>query len=97
MFLPAYVLVELPGRWILRHKDAVPVRTFIAGVSAAAAGAIVAASVILGRSAIRDGPTFAIAVAALAVPRRRRARIERLAEPLVVVVAGVVGLVLTGV
>ncbi len=100
VFLPAYLLVIVPGRWILRHKDAVPVRAFVAGVSAAAAGAIVAASVILGRGAIRDLATLTIglsALAALLVIRHWRPRhMERLAEPLVVFAAGVAGLLIRG-
>jgi len=92
--------VTVPGRWILRHKDAVPVRAFVAGVSAAAAGAIVAASVILGRGAIRDLATLTIglsALAALLVIRHWRPRhMERLAEPLVVFAAGVAGLLIRG-
>lgn len=100
VFLPAYLLVVLPGRWILRHKDAVPVRAFIAGVSAAAAGAIVAASIILGQGAIRDGATLAIGLGALAallaIRRWRPRRIERVAEPLVVAAAGIAGLLLRG-
>lgn len=101
VFLPAYLLVVLPGRWILAHKDAVPVRAFVAGVSAAAAGAIIAASVILGRGAIVDGATLAIGLLALIalvlIRRRRPPRIERLAEPLVVLGAALAGLILHGV
>ncbi|HEY8870792.1 MAG TPA: chromate efflux transporter [Candidatus Limnocylindrales bacterium] len=100
VFLPAYLFVVVPGRWILRHKNAVPVRAFVAGVSAAAAGAIVAASVILGQGAIRDAATAVIGVAALlaivAVRRWRPPRLERLVEPLVVVVAGIAGVLLRG-
>lgn len=76
------------------------VRAFIAGVSAAAVGAIVAASVILGQEAIRDGATLAIGLAALAVllaiRHWRPRRIERIAEPLVVIGAGIAGLLLRG-
>jgi chromate transporter len=101
VFLPAYVFVIVPGRWFLRHKDAIPLRAFVAGVSAAAAGAIVAASVILGRGAIHDGATLAIglvALGALLLIRRRHPRhIERLAEPLVVLGAGIAGLLLRGI
>ena len=100
VFLPAYLLVVLPGRWFLRYKDASVVRAFVAGVSAAAAGAIVAASVILGQQAIRDLTGVVIGLAALAallaIRRSKPPVIERLAEPLVVAVAGVVGLVLKG-
>ena len=46
--------------WEDAAKNAVTVRAFVAGVSAAAAGAIVAASVILGRGAITDGATLVI-------------------------------------
>ncbi|HVA86130.1 MAG TPA: chromate efflux transporter [Candidatus Saccharimonadales bacterium] len=101
VFLPAYLFVILPGPWILRHKDAVPVRAFVAGVSAAAAGAIVAASVILGRGAIHDAATLGIGSAALlalvAIRRWRPRRIERVAELLIVAAAGVAGLLLHGV
>ena len=101
VFLPAYLLVVLPGRWFLRYKDAPVVRAFVAGVSAAAAGAIVAASVVLGQQAIRDATGVVIGlvalVALLAIRRWKPPVIDRLAEPLVVAVAGVVGLVLRGV
>ena len=100
VFLPAYLLVVLPGRWFLRYKDEPAVRAFVAGVSAAAAGAIVAASVILGQQAIRDATGVLIGLAALAallaIRRWKPPLIERLAEPLVVAVAGVLGLVLKG-
>ena len=98
VFLPAYLFVVVPGRWILRHVNDIPVRAFIAGVSAAAAGAIVAASVILARSAIIDGPTVVIGLLALlallAIRRFKLRKVQPIAEPLVVVVAGIAGLVL---
>ena len=101
VFLPAYLLIVLPGRWFLRYLDEPAVRAFVAGVSAAAAGAIVAASVILGQQAIRDATGVIIGLGALAallaIRRWKPPVVERLAEPLVVAVAGVVGLVLHGV
>jgi chromate transporter len=101
VFLPAYLFVILPGRWFLRHKEAAPLRAFVAGVSAAAAGAIVAATVILGRGAINDRPTAAIGLAGLLVllliRRWRPAHVERLAEPVVVLGAGIAGLLLRGI
>ena len=101
VFLPVYLFVILPGRWILRYKDAPPVRAFVAGVSAAAGGAIVASSVIVGRQAISDGPTAAIGVCALtallAIRRRGPVRVRRIAEPLVVAAAGLAGLALGGI
>src|SRR5262249_42879074 len=66
VFLPAYLLVVIPGPWILRHKDHPAVRAFIVGVSAAATGAIAGSVVILGRAAIVDPTTAAVALTALA-------------------------------
>lgn len=98
VFLPVYLFVILPGPWLIRSKDAPPVRGFVAGVSAAAAGAIVGASVILGQQAIRDATTALIAVAALAallgLRRTRLPVIAGLPEPFVVAAAGVAGLLL---
>ena len=61
------------------------------GVTAAATGAIAGAVVVLGRRAIVDGPTIAIAIATLLV----LTRVRRVPEPLVIIAAGVVGVVLT--
>jgi chromate transporter len=101
VFLPAYLLVVIPGKWILRHKDQPAVSAFIVGVSAAATGAIAASVVILGRGAIVDPATELIAVTALvtlvAIRRWKPRRLVRAAEPMIVVVAGVLGLALRGV
>jgi chromate transporter len=100
VFLPAYLLVVLPGHWILRHKDAPLVRGFISGVSAAATGAIIGAVVVLGRRALVDGPTVLIAasslVALVAIRRWKPPFLGSLAEPTVVLVSGVVGILLRG-
>ena len=96
VFTPVYLFVILPGPWIARHKDAPVVQAFVAGVSAAACGAIIAASILIGRDAIGDGTQVVIALAALsalvAIRRYRPRHITPLAEPLVVAVAGMVGL-----
>ena len=100
VFLPVYLFVILPGRWFLRWKDAPAVRGFIGGVSAAATGAIVAAALILAQQAIVDLPTALIAVAALgallATRRWKPPLIAELPEPVVVVAAGVTGLLIHG-
>ncbi len=100
VFLPAYLLVVIPGRWILRHKDRPAVRAFIVGVSAAATGAIMGAVVVLGRGALVDAPTVAIALLALVslilIRRWKPPVLSALAEPAVVLVAGLAGLALRG-
>ncbi len=101
VFLPAYLLVVLPGRWILRHKDKPTVRAFIVGVSAAATGAIIGAVVVLGRGALIDGVTVAICLmslaALLAIRRWKPPGLTKLAEPAVVGVAALLGLLIRGV
>jgi chromate transporter len=101
VFMPAYLLVVIPGRWILRHRDHPIVSAFIVGVSAAATGAIAASVDILGRGAIFDFATTLIAIAALvalvALRRWRLPVLSRVAEPAIVAVAAIVGLVLRGI
>jgi chromate transporter len=60
------------------------------GVTAAATGAIAGAVVVLGRRAIIDAQTIGIAVVTLLVLIRAR----RLPEPLIIVAAGMAGIVL---
>ena len=65
-------------------------KAFVDGVTAAAAGAIAGAALVLGRRAVFDIPTVLIALTTLvALPRMRSA-----AEPLLIVAAGVVGIML---
>jgi chromate transporter len=98
VFLPVYLFVVLPGPLLIRFKDAPIVRGFVAGVSAAAAGAILGALVLLGQQAVRDLTTVVIAVSALvALLLLRRGRvpvISRLPEPFVVAAAGIAGVML---
>ena len=65
-------------------------KAFVDGVTAAATGAIAGAAFVLGRRALVDVTTVAIAVAAWLV----FTRFKKVPEPLVIVVAGVAGLVL---
>jgi chromate transporter len=91
VFLPCYLLVVIPARYFRRAVHDPRVKAFVDGVTAAAAGAIAGAAFVLGRRAIHDVPTALIALAALiALPR-----IKSSAEPLLVVGAGIVGIVLT--
>jgi chromate transporter len=88
VFLPCYLLVVIPARYFRRAVHDPRVKAFVDGVTVAAAGAIAGAAIVLGRRAIFDLPTLAIAVVALFLVTRIRARYE----PLVIVGAGLVGL-----
>ncbi|MGH7390475.1 MAG: chromate efflux transporter [Candidatus Rokuibacteriota bacterium] len=87
IFLPVYLFTVVPAPWFKRHRDNPQLRAFVQGATAAATGAIAGAVVVLGRRAIYDLPTAAIAVAAFAVLWRLR-----VPEPIVVVAAGAAGL-----
>jgi chromate transporter len=91
VFLPCYLLVVIPAKYFRRSIHDPRVRAFVEGVTAAAAGAIAGAAFVLGRRAIFDAPTALIALAVLAIlPRMKGA-----AEPLVIVAAGVIGILIT--
>jgi chromate transporter len=89
IFTPIYLGVVVPGRWFVRHRDHPQVAAFVAGATAAAAGAIAGATVVLTRQAVTDWPTAAIALVALGVLWR-----FKLPEPLVVVGGALAGLLL---
>ncbi len=89
VFLPVWLVVVLLTPYYERFAKNPQVRAFVEGVTSAATGAIAGAVIVLGRRAITDIPTGAIAVATLALLIR-----FRVPEPLIVVGAGLLGLVL---
>jgi chromate transporter len=89
IFLPIYLGVVIPGRWFIRHKNNPRVQGFVKGATAAAAGAIAGATIVLAKGAILDWPTAGIAVVALAFVWRSKNK-----EPILVALAAAAGLVL---
>jgi chromate transporter len=90
IFLPVWVLTVIPAPWFVRHRNNAQLRAFSDGATAAASGAIAGAVVVLGQRAIIDAPTAAIALASLGLLWR-----FKVPEPLLVVIAGLAGLVLS--
>ena len=88
IFLPVYLFTILPAPWFQRHRENPQLQAFAAGATAAASGAIAGAVVVLGQRAIFDLPTAVIGLIGLLLLWR-----FRLQEPLLVVLAGVAGLV----
>jgi chromate transporter len=89
IFLPVWVLTVVPAPWFVRHRHNPQLRAFSDGATAAASGAIAGAVVVLGQRAIVDVPTAVIALAGLGLLWR-----FKLPEPLLVLGAGAVGLLL---
>src|SRR4051812_31951632 len=84
IFTPIYLGVVVPGRWFIRHRDKPQMRAFVKGATAAAAGAIAGATVVLTRGAVVDAKTAAIALTALVLLWRFKIK-----EPFIVLLAGV--------
>jgi chromate transporter len=80
----------IPAPYFRKHGKHPAIVAFVAGVTAAAIGAITGAVVVLGQRSIRDVPTVLIALAALAVLWK----VKRAPEPIIVIVAAVIGLLL---
>jgi len=106
IFLPIYLGVVVPGRWFVRHRDNPRLQGFVKGATAAAAGAIGGATIVLTKGALLDvdllGPRIAVwghhelvvAAAAIALLALVAVARFRITEPLVVLAAGVGGLLL---
>jgi chromate transporter len=92
IFLPTYLVVILAAPWFRRVMENRTLRGAVAGVTAAAAGAIAGAVIVLGRRALIDGPTWGIALLTLLLLWRAR----RIPEPALILAAGVAGLLLAG-
>jgi chromate transporter len=91
IFTPIYLGVIVPGPWFVRNQDSAQVKAFVRGATAAAAGAIAGATVVLSKGAIVDWETAVIAAAGLAFVLRFKNR-----EPFLVLAAAVAGILLHG-
>jgi len=89
-FLPCYLFTVLPAPHFRRWSRSRAVRAFVEGVTAAATGAIAGAAFVLGRRAVVDAATLAIAAAALGVAWR----FKKVPEPLLILAAGLLGIAL---
>jgi chromate transporter len=89
VFLPVYVFVILPGRYLRRHGEHPRLQGFIKGATAAAAGAIAGAAIVIGEQVITRPASVAIAAAALAILLQRRVKVP---EPLLVAAAAAIGI-----
>jgi chromate transporter len=89
-FVPCYLFTVLPAPYFRRFAKNPQVKNFVDGVTAAATGAIAGAAFVLARRALVDLATVAVALATLAA----LVRFKKLQEPLVIVIAGAVGMVL---
>jgi chromate transporter len=88
IFLPVYLFTIIPAPWFTRNRDNAQLKAFAQGATAAATGAIAGAVVLIALRPIYDVPTAALGLATFAVLWR-----FKLPEPIVVVAAGIIGLI----
>lgn len=89
IFTPIFLGVVLPGPWFIRHRDNRQIKAFVTGATAAAAGAIAGAVIVLSRQTITDWAGIAIAAVTLALILRWKIK-----EPILVGTAAVAGIAL---
>lgn len=94
VFLPVYLFVVVPGRLFRRVERHPRVRGFVAGATAAAAGAIAGAAIVIGRQTIEGSQwwlSLVIGLVSLALLLQKRKKVP---EPALVVAGAVVGIAL---
>ena len=89
-FLPCYLFTILPAPYFKKYGKLPGLVAFVAGVTAAAIGAIAGAVIVLGQRSITDWMTAAIAVVTVALIFR----VKQIPEPVIVLAAALVGIVL---
>jgi chromate transporter len=90
VFLPVYFFVIIPGRTLRRHSQHPRLAGFIRGATAAAAGAIAGAAIVIGEEVITRPGSVVIALVSLALLLQRRAKVP---EPALVAAAALVGII----
>jgi chromate transporter len=92
VFAPPYLIILFGAPYYRRFAQNQQVKAFVQGVTAAAVGAIAGAAYILARRSLIDIPTVAIAIVALTLLMLTK----KIPEPIMILAAGAVGLLLHG-
>ena len=92
VFAPPYFIVLFGAPYYRRFAQNGQVKAFVQGVTAAAVGAIAGAAYILARRSLIDQPTVIIGLVTLTVLMFTK----KIPEPLVILAAGAVGVLLHG-
>src|SRR5207248_9514896 len=92
VFAPPFLIVVFGAPYYRRFAQNLRVKAFVQGVTAAAVGAIAGAAYILARRSLVDLPTVLIAVVTLGILMFTKT----VPEPLVIVAAGIVGVLVRG-
>jgi chromate transporter len=89
-FLPCYLITVIAAPYFHKYGKRPGIAAFVNGVTVAAVGAITGSVIVLGRRSLVDGPTVAIALITLGLLWKFG---KKLPEPIVVLVAAIIGLI----
>jgi chromate transporter len=87
-FLPCYLFTILPAPYFKKYGKRPALAAFVDGVTAAAIGAITGAVIVIAQRSIVDLITASIAFVAIVLLWK----VNKLPEPLLVALAGIIGL-----
>jgi len=89
-FLPCYLFTIIPAPYFKKYGKRPDIAAFVAGVTAAATGAIAGAVVILGRRSISDIPTALLALVTVTLLFKTK----KIKEPIIVLAAALIGVLI---
>jgi chromate transporter len=91
-FLPCYLFTVLPAPYFKKYGKHPSIKAFVDGITAAAIGAIGGAVLVLGKRQITDVTAAIIALVTILV----LLKFKKVQEPVIIVVAAILGLLLKG-
>lgn len=89
-FFPSYLFTVLPAPYFRKYGKHAGIKAFVDGVTAAAIGAISGAVIVLGKRSLTDAYTVGIALLTALVLWR----FKKVPEPIIILVAALVGILL---
>ncbi len=90
-FLPCYLFTIIPAPYFKRYGRHPSIKAFVEGITATVVGALAGAVVVIATRTIKDIPSAIIALATIVVLIKGK----KIKEPMVILVAAIIGLVLT--
>ena len=90
-FLPCYLFTIIPAPYFKRYGRHPSIKAFVEGITAAVVGALAGAVIVIAGRTIKDIPSALIALATIVV----LFKVKKIKEPLIILVAAIIGLVLT--
>ena len=90
-FLPCYLFTILPAPYFKKYGKLPGIAAFVKGVTVAATGAIAGSVIVLGRRSLTDIPTVVIALISFGLLWHFKKKVP---EPVLVLVAAAIGLIL---